>query len=120
MNNRNYATNRKQDFINLPKHQRIQLPRNEPTLKQRVEQFKNYVNKHHKLIGYEIKNNKNVYNSTNDDLVIFKFLCDKDCKCEDLFNNFKHFTIRHEIFMEHGIYSLNGHLLYHQFKLYIK
>ena len=66
---------RDRDYINLPKHQRIRLPTNEPTMHQRVDQFKTYLNKKHKLIGYEKKSNKNVYNAANDDFVIFKLSC---------------------------------------------
>ena len=117
----NYQTREKQrDYINLPQHNQVKLPTNEPTLHQRVTQFKNYMNKRHKLIGFEKTNNKNVYNAASDDFVVFKFLCDTECACEKLVNDFKYFVMRHEIFMEQGKYSLNGHLLYHQFKLYIK
>ena len=108
------------DYVNLPKYQRVKLPKNEKTMMQQVEIFKNYLNKHHKLIGYEKQSNKNVYNAAIDDNVTFKFLCDKDCRCEHIFDEFRHFTLKNEIFMEHGKFSLNGHLLYHQFKLYIK
>ena len=108
------------DYIVLPQHKQIKIPTNELPLHKQVEVFKNYLNKHHKLIGYQKQNNKNVYNASLDDNVTFKFLCDDKCKCEHLADEFRHFTIRNEIFMEQGKFSLNGHLLYHQFKLYIK
>ena len=87
----------------------------EPVLKN----FKNYVNKNFKMIGYSVTNNKIVFNECKDDVVTFKFLCDDVCKCEDLLEIFRAFTAKYDIFYEHSKYSLNGHILLHVFKLFV-
>ena len=84
-----------------------------------IKNFKNYVNKRYKMIGFNVTNNKIVFNECKDDVVTFKFLCDEACKCEELLKVFQNFTARYNIFYEHNKFSLNGHLLLHEFKLFV-
>ena len=57
-----------------------------------IKNFKNYVNKNFKMIGFAVTNNKVVFNECKDDIVTFKFLCDDQCKCETLLQIFRGFT----------------------------
>jgi hypothetical protein len=95
-----------------------------------IKNFKNYLNENFKLIGYELKNHKTSFNACNDDVIIFKFLCDnsddyntpkeRKCKCERLEEIFKSFSMRYGNFIESGKFSLNGHITYHEFKMYVE
>lgn len=95
-----------------------------------IKNFKNYINDNFKLIGYDVQQNKNSFNCCKDDIIIFKILCDNNdkynihendkCKCEKLQEIFKGFSMRYGNFVESGKFSLNGHVTYHEFKLYVE
>ena len=71
-----------------------------------INEFKNSVNKHYKMIGYKVTNNRVVFNECRDEVITFKFFCDKTCQCDNLLEAFRSFTIRNNIFYEHKINSI--------------
>lgn len=84
-----------------------------------IKNFKDYVNKKYKLIGFISSNNKVVFNECKDEVIVFKFLCDKDCHCDNLIEVFRGFTARYNLYYEHNKFSLNGHILLHEFKVFV-